>query len=808
MKIDFKKISPHVIAILAMLIFTVAYFYPQIEGKVIQQSDLVEYRGMSAELRDYQEKTGKTSWWTDAMFGGMPAYQISSQQTGNLLPKAMRILRLYIDRPIGLFFGGMVLLYIAVMLLGFSSFTAVLGAIGSIFAVQYLVLYEVGHVTKIGTLTTLLPLFIGLYLVFKEQLWRGGVLFGVASAMALYSNHPQMLYYFLFPAGLYIAMQFYFAIKSKSLPMFWKQTAVLLLMSLLALGSSAAKLWTTYEYSKDTMRGEQILESKSEAQASSNSSMVNGLSWEYAMQWSNGVPDVIATVIPGFAGGSSAELAPKSSSIYQQYKKANPRAAKNLKLPLYWGPLPFTAGTSYFGIVLWLLFIYALLRLDKSMSIWLGVSLGLLILLSMGKNFEFLSRLFFDYIPMYNKFRAPNSITNVAQLVLALGAMFGLHSMYKKFDQEDWKKFLYASGGLAAFVLFFALFGSGMFDFESAGDARYEAQGISQASLIEDRIAYMRSDAFRTLLFLALAVGLGFAYQSKKIKWMPLALGLIALVAIDSWTIGKRYLNASSFQKKRQLEALFNPTKADNDILKLEPKGRGHYRVLDLSVNTFNSSRASLFHNSIGGYHAAKLQRFEDVKRAYLEKNKTTVYDMFNVKYVIQNAEAYQQLPTALGPGWFVQKVNWVETNNQEFDALNALDPRTAAVVQTQFKDRIPESNVASQGQVSMTSYEPNEITYEVNSDQGGLVVFSEVWYGPNKGWQAYLDGNPVDHARANYILRALHVPTGKHTVRFSFEPKAISIGNTISFVCSAILILFILWGIIGDPRRFLKTAQ
>ena len=790
-----QKAIPHFVAIVIFLAACAAYFSPQLQGKVPQQSDMIQYRGMAQEAKNFYEKTGERTLWTNSMFGGMPTYQINTVSAGNNLRILDGLGTLFIKAPIGRFFAAMLGFYILMVVLGVNQWLAVIGAIAFGFTTNTLILYEAGHETKVKAISYLPLVTAGLLLAFRRRYLLGGILFAVGLGLDIMANHVQMTYYFFITLIIFGLAQLVYSIQRKELAHFGKAAGALLIGGLLAIGSTASNLWITYEYAKDTMRGEPILETTGDPASSSET---NGLEWEYAMNWSNGVVDLFASFIPGVAGGGSQEPAGPNSAVVKNLQSKGARLPANFTAPLYWGGLPFTSGPSYFGAVIFFFFLMGLFLVKGPVKWWIGLGVLLTMMLSMGKNLEGFNRLFFDYFPLYNKFRTPNSILSVTAFLVPTLSILALHKIVnEKVTKAEALRSLKIAGGIAgAICLFFALLGPSFFDFTNPQDQRYVQMGYDANALISDRQSLMRTDAFRSLLLVLFSGGLVWAYLPEKVKLHILLIGLAALVVFDQWTAGRRYLNSEFFVSKSQYQANFQPSPADQQILQdTDP----NYRVYDATVSTFQSSKASYFHKSIGGYHAAKLQRYQDIIDRHLSQNNQRVLNMLNARYFIVNGQdgqpAVRRNPDALGNAWFVSNIRMVNSANQEIDALSDFDPGQEAIVHQEFSNYVSGFTPSKNGTITETDYQPNHLTYQSESSSEQLAVFSEIWY--NKGWQAYIDGQPVEHIRVDYILRGLRIPAGQHTVEFKFEPVAFERGKLASTIFSSIILLGLL-GFIG----------
>ncbi len=798
-----KKTLTHAAVAIALLVITALYFYPQLEGKAIKQSDIQQYLGMSQEVREFKEKTGENSLWTNAMFGGMPTYQINTIQDGNNLRFIDRLLTLGIGEPIGRFFAAMICFYILMMVLGAHPLLGAVGAVAFGFSTNNFILYEAGHITKLTAISFLPLIAAGMLLTFRKQYLVGGLLFALGIGLDVYANHVQMTYYFALTLLIFGVAQLIDSIQKGELLHFAKAAAILLIAGGIGIASAASNLLTTYEYSQDTMRGKPILQPEAKPANTQSSSEVEGLAWDYAMQWSNGTLDLFASFIPGVVGGGSQEPVGENSTFRQELIRRGYRVPANLSAPLYWGKLPFTSGPAYFGATVVFFFLLGLILVKGPVKWWLGLGVLLTLLLSMGKHLEGFNRIMFDYFPLYNKFRTPNSILSVTAFLVPMLGLLALREVFKKdADPRQMRFAVYVAGGIAGGVaLFFWLLGPSFFDFTTASDQQFvQNYNISPDALPSDRKALMRSDAFRSLVLVLLSAGLIWAYLQKWLQHSLVIAAIGVLVAFDLWTVGARYLNSESFEPRSSVEAAFKPREVDELIKK---DSDPHFRVFDLSENTFNSSFTSYFHKSIGGYHAAKLQRYQDLIDRHLAKNNERVLNMLNTKYFIipgQGGRMEAQINmAALGNAWFVDTLRMVQTPNQEIDALNNFDPAREAIVHQEFADYLAGLQLQrdSAANIKLTAYKPNRLTYQSNAAHEQFAVFSEIWYGPNKGWQAYIDGKPVEHIRVNYLLRAMRVPAGQHQIEFVFDPKSYKTGKAISMVFSSVVLLGLL-GITG----------
>jgi len=785
-----KKTLPHLSAIVIFTLLSVIYFTPQMQGKVVQQSDIISHKAMAKEVRDYKKETGKTAWWTGSMFSGMPTFQIASVQPNNKIKCVESLSRLFIARPIGYFISAMLVFYLLMLALGVNPWLGIICSIAFGLSTNGFILFEAGHTSKIRAIQFFPMILAGMILTYRQRYLAGGLLFAAGLAIDLLMNHPQMTYYLAMLLAILAIFELVKAVKKEKLPEFFKSSGVLVAATLLALLTSAANLYTTYDYAKDTMRGDPILKSETEGVVKS-SSETKGLDWEYAMQWSNGIADVCATMIPGVVGGGHYEKVGKESAVYKDLVRKGARLPANFSLPLYWGPLPINSGPAYIGIVICFLFILGLIVVKGPLKWWLGVGVLFTILLSMGKNLAFFNEIFFYYFPLYNKFRAPSSILGVTGfLVPILGAMALSRILFeeKVSKAESLRALKIAGGIMAAFCLFFAFLGPSMFSFSGLRDAQLTQSGYDLSALVSDRQDMMRSDSLRSLAFVLLTAGLIWGFLADKLKASMVIAGIGLLITVDLWTVNKRYLNDGNFVTETNYEANYKLRPADQEILKDKDLS---YRVYDISIDPFNSAVTSYHHKTIGGYHPAKLQRYQDLIERHIGKGNERVLNMLNTRYFITREQQVQRNPNALGNAWFVSNIKTVANPNEEINALQNFDPGEEAIVNTnEFADYINGFTPQKNGNIILTAYAPDELTYSSSTTSEQLAVFSEIWYGPDKGWNAYVDGQPVDHIRVNYALRAMKVPAGEHTIEFKFEPRAFIMGNTVSLISSLLIVL------------------
>lgn len=792
-----KSLLQHLACIVIIVILNIAYFFPQMEGKVVRQVDIISSSQSTAALKDYKEQHGRTFLWNPAQYGGMPILA-GAPSNSNVVYYAYSVLKMGFKEPMGLFIAGSLLAYLMFVLLGLNPWLSMIFGVSAVFATGNLILWEAGHNSKIRTLI-FTPLLIAgvLYIFEKRKYFPGFLLLSLGFAFSFFTRHPQMTYYILLVFMIYGLVVLFQTVRSKEWIPFLKGTAFVVAALVLGMCTSATKIWSLYDYSKSTMRGGAILTSPSPS-GSTNSS---GLDWDYAMQWSNDYKDVMATFIPGFVGGGGSEKVSTKSQSFKKYRIKN--------APLYWGQLPFTVGPLYMGSSLIFFFIVGLFYVKGNLKWWLGIGAVWMIMLSMGRNLEILNYPIYQYFPFYSKFRAPQTVLNVAPWFVTLMAGFGAWALVNAKMKKTKKKKketislrpLLISGSIAGgMALLFAVLGTSFFDFSSIVDAQYAQQGADPGVFISDRKALFRGDAWRSFFIVAILLGLCYAYLKDKISKSILIAGIGLITIFDLFNVGWRYLDHSKYVRQREYMASFEPRPVDQQIATIE-KDRSRYRVQDMTIDTYNSSETSAHHNTVGGYSAVKMQRIQDLRERHFNRNNMKVYNMLNTKYFIIADEGGQPQAQrnggALGNAWFVNNIQTAGTPDEEIDALNVIEPSTTAVVLAEeFGGYIDDiaSGDRTGSTVELINYAPDDLTYKTRSNQGGLVVFSEMWYQP--GWQAYLNGEPVDHIRANYALRAIKVPTGEHEVRFEFRPRSYYMGEKVSLGSSLLLVGLCLFGV------------
>lgn len=820
-----KKFLPDLIAILAFIVISFIYFFPAItEDRILFQHDTVAGAGAGQEAKEYYERTGERTRWTNALFGGMPTYQMSpSYDSTEPLTFVQKVYHLFLPNYVWLTFIMMLGFYILLRAFGIPAWLAGLGGIIWGFSSYFFILIAAGHIWKFITLAYIPPTIAGIVLAYRKKYLLGGIITALFMAMQILSNHVQMTYYFLFVILFMVGAFFENAWRKKELPQFFKATGVLIVAGLIGVSINLSNLYHTYEYSKETMRGKSEL--KYEGAAAKQTS--SGLNRDYITQWSYGIGETFSLLVPNVKGGASVPLSRSEKAM----EKANPMySSLYSQLTQYFGDQPMTSGPVYVGAFVLMLFILGCFIVKGPMK-WalLGATI-FSILLSWGKNFMGLTDFFIDYIPMYNKFRAVSSILVIAEFTIPLLAILTLKEILTKPELLKEKlKYIYISfgltGGLALLFaiaprLFFPTYipGNEMAALQNALPADQLSPII--ANLEEMRVHLFTSDAWRSFFIVTIGTLLLLAYNAKKLKatWTVAAIALLCLG--DMWSVNKRYLYDEQFIPKSEQTATFRKTQTDELILQ-DPSL--DYRVLNFAGNTFEENNTSYWHKSVGGYHAAKLRRYQEMIDHHIAKEMQAAYqevataggqmdsvnaakfpvlNMLNTKYFIFPAGQQGQTvpienPYTFGNAWFIDKIQYVNNANEEIDAIGQVDLQQTAIVDSKFKEALKGVNEGYKDSLStirLTSYEPNQLVYETSSPQDGIVVFSEIYY---PGWTATIDGKPADIARADYILRAMNVPAGKHTIEMRFDPQSLHITEGIAYGAMALLlvgVIILIW--------------
>lgn len=821
----FKRILPDIVVVILFAVISFAYFFPAaIEGRILSQHDSVAGIGAGEEAKEYLERTGERTRWTNSIFGGMPTYQMSpSYDSTDTLKGVEKLYHLYFPDYVWYVFVMLLGFYILLRAFDFSVWLAALGAVLWAFSSYFFIIIAAGHIWKFVTLAYIPPTIAGMVLAYRGKYLAGGLLTAVFVALQILSNHVQMSYYFLF-VMLFMAAAFgVSAYQKKEMPQFLKATGVLVFAGILGVCINLSNLYHTYEYSKETMRGKSEL-----VKPDTHNQTKSGLERDYITQWSYGIGETFSLLVPNVKGGASVPLAANEKAM----EKANPMYNSIYsQIGQYWGEQPGTSGPVYVGAFVMFLFVLGLFIVKGPMKWALLGATVLSVLLSWGKNFMGFTDFFLDYIPMYDKFRAVSSILVIAEFTIPLLAVLALKEIVARpqLIKEQVKAFYISLGLTGGIALLFALL-PGFFFPSYVSSAEMQAlQGIPAdqlapllANLEEIRKSIFTSDAWRSFFVILIGAVVLWMYGMGKLKAKVMISGLIVLCIADMWSVNKRYLYDDQFVEKVQQENSFKPTDTDKAILADKTLD---FRVLNLAGNTFNENNTSYWHKSIGGYHAAKLRRYQEMIEEHISSEMNDVFkavsdaggdmtkvdpsgfpvlNMLNTRYFIFPLQGGQTMPMqnpyTMGNAWFVDEVQYVNNANEEIDALHHINPAKVAVIDQKFSEQVKQTAVPdTMSSIKLTAYEPNGLKYEVDSKTGGTVVFSEIYY---PGWQAYIDGVEAPLGRANYILRAMNVPAGKHVVEFKFDPKSLHATETVAFIALGVLALVLLLFIFMQVRR------
>lgn len=832
MQSSIKKCLPDVLAVLLFVVLAFAYFFPaDIEGRILYRHDASAGRGAGQEGIEYLQKTGERSRWTNALFGGMPTYQMApSYGSTDLLTKAIYAYHLWLPENVWFVFAYLLGFYILLRAFDFRQLLAALGSIIWAFSTYFLIIIAAGHIWKVWALAYLPPMIAGIVLAYRGKYLWGLLLTAVFSAFEINANHVQMTYYYLFVILFMVIAWLVEAIRQQQMARFLKATAVCIAGAAIGVCVNLSNLYHTWQYSKESMRGKSELVKANNANQTSS-----GLERDYITQWSYGIGETWTLLIPNTKGGASMPMSMSTTamrhadenylSIYQQIGQ-------------YWGEQPGTSGPVYVGAFVMMLFILGLFIVKGPMKWALLAATVLSILLSWGKNFMGFTDFFLDYIPMYDKFRTVASILVIAEFTIPLLAMLALKKIFDEPEVlKEKAKYLYASFALTAGVaLLFALMPTAFFAGFISTSEMHALQSLPAehiqpliANLTEMRQAVFTADCWRTFWIIVIGTAFLLLFRYGKLKAEYTVAGILLLCLIDLWQVNKRYLNDEMFVPKSEREAPQQKTQTDELILRDQALD---YRVLNLASNTFNENETSYYHKSIGGYHAAKLRRYQEMIEQYINPEMQALFgavseaagdmtqvngdsicpvlNMLNTRYFIFPLEGGQtvpiQNPYAYGNAWFVDKLDYVNNANEEMAAVGKIDLRHQAVADVKFKAQLGEAvEQDTASVVTITSYEPNRLTYDVNSGKGGVLVFSEIYYPE---WTATVDGQPVELGRVDYLLRAIQIQPGKHQVELSFFPKSVSTTETIAYVAIVLLILTLLGTIFLEYKNRKKLAR
>lgn len=825
-----KEYLPDLLVVIIFAVISFAYFFPaDVDGRILYRHDASAGRGAGQETAEYHERTGKVSRWTNATFSGMPTYQTApSYKSVSVLNQAVKAYHLWLPENVWYVFAYLLGFYILLRAYDFRRALAVLGSIIWAFSSYFFIIIAAGHIWKVMALAYLPPLIAGIVLSYRGKYLWGFIVTAIFAAFEVDANHVQMTYYYLFIILFMIIAYLVDAVRKKTIKQFMKATAVCAAGALIGVLMNISNLYHTWQYAQESMRGKSELVKKNAANQTNS-----GLDRDYITQWSYGVDETWTLLVPNTKGGASVPLAANTEAM----KIADPNFMQIYQqLGQYWGEQPGTSGPVYVGAFVLMLFVLGLFIVKGPTKWALLAATVLSVLLSWGRNFMPFTNFFLDYIPMYSKFRTVASILVIAEFTIPLLAMMTLKKIVDEPDILTKKiKYVYISFGLTAGIaLLFALMPTLFFsDFISSSEmqalksipAEYLTPLLSNLRSIRESI--FTADCWRSFWIIVIGTLCLFLYKMKKLRVEFMMIAITVLCLADMWQVNKRYLNDGMFVEKSVREQAQPMTQTDRQILQDKALD---YRVLNFASNTFNENETSFYHKSIGGYHAAKLRRYQELIDAYIspEMQKTMpaiaqaggdmtkvngnsifpVLNMLNAKYFIVPLQSNQtvaiQNPYVYGNAWFVDKITYVKNANEELDGLGKLDLRHEAIADARFRSQLGESKAQdSTSIVKITAYEPNQLTYDVRSATGGIVVFSEIFYPE---WTATVDGKAVELGRVNYVLRALHVDKGHHTVVLTFDPKSVKQTETVAYLSYGVLLLVVLLGVYFKRKEDKKS--
>lgn len=814
MNFNRSKFLSVVISIILFVVITLMFFSPLLNGKAIKQGDVSNFKGMSKEIMDYREKYGKDPLWTNSMFSGMPAYQISVLYPSNLVKPITRVLGLGIPHPAVIIFLAFIGFFFLLITFNVELWLATIISIAFGLSSYTIILIEAGHNPKGYAIAYMAPVLAGLFLTFRGRLFLGSAIFALALSLELSVNHVQITYYLMLAAIILSIGEIIRLVIEKQIPYLVKAGLMLVFASALAVGPNITNLMLTEEYGNYSTRGKSDLTDDKE-------NKTTGLDKDYATQWSYGIGESFSLMIPNFKGGASG-------LIEEGNKKALENATDDYKqyigqMDQYFGDQPFTSGPVYFGAIICFLFVLSMFILEDKIKWYVLAAVLLSLMLSWGKNFNSFSDFFFDYVPGYNKFRAVSMTLVIAQLLVPFLDALGINEIIKKPEilNEKRKQFYIAFGLTGGLCLLFYI-APGMFnsffkegEYEqlseqlAKGGLQGDQKGVFLSSLESVREAIFKADVFRSLLFIITGSLLIFLFSLKKINKLILISSLGLLMFIDIWTVDKRYLNEKKFVSKSEMDVPFTPSNADMQIMQDKDP---NFRVFNTTVSAFNDASTSYFHKSIGGYHGAKLKRYQELIEKQISKNNMSVLNMLNTKYFIVkaqgNAENQSQEPIAMpnreacGNAWFVSEIKWVQNADSELSALSNFDPKKMAIIDKKYEKELNGFNPKkdSLSTIILKSYLPNKLVYQSNSTEGGLAMFSEIFY--DKGWVATINGKEASYIRANYVLRSMIIPKGTNEIVFEFKPKTYEKGENIAMISSFLLFGFLISGLFFEWKR------
>jgi len=804
MQIDFKKYRVDILAVIVFIIISLAYCYPQLQGKRLNQHDNLNWQGMAREGMAYHDSTGKDVLWSNSMFGGMPTYTTYVAATNTNYASYLQTALLSVGEPAYYFFIAMLCFYILMCVFGVNRWLSIAGAVAYAFSSYNAIIIGVGHDTKMLTIGYLPAAMAGLYLIYKEKWWTGAALFAVAMALISSNAHYQVMFYLMIIILCFGVGMLIFALKENKLKQFITASVIALLAGLIGLGPTATSILTTSEYSKETMRG-----GTSELAGHDKGKTSGGLDKEYAFRWSNGMGEIFCIMIPYLYGGSSGEAADKAPKTLEAV------GGGQEELPIYWGPQPFLGGPVYFGAVVCFLFVLGLIVVRSPHKWWILTASIIGIVLSMGKNLDSINYFLFDHVPMLNKFRTPSMALVIPQLLFPLLGIWAVQEvMNRKDDPKMWQDLKIAGGITAGLCILIGVGGSLFFNFTGGEDAQLQPEMVKL--LKADRTSLAAMSGIKSAVYILIAVGLLWAFIKNKIKPGVLIAGLGIVIAVDLMPVALDYLNDKNYVEASEYESLFEPREVDKAILRDKDP---YYRVLDLTRDPFNDAIQAYFHKCVGGYHAAKMEIYQDLIERQMSRGfNAQVLNMLNTKYIIAGRKGSQPQilpnPAACGNAWFVDNMKWASTADEEMDGLNApvigdttvvanaFEPKKTAMMRTTFKDDMGNYTFGkdSAAYVKLDKYGLDDISFKSSNSKDGLAVFSDIYYA--KGWTASVDGKETPIMKADYVLRAIKVPAGNHNIEFHFHPASFYKGQKIAMVSSILLILLCLGALFQSFKK------
>ncbi len=800
MQLSFKKFLPHILIIIGFVVVSLLYFSPVLSGKQIFQSDIKHYIGMAKQQNDFRESTGEETYWTNSAFGGMPTYQLGAHYPHNYIKKLDSVLR-FLPRPADYLFLYFIGFYILLLSLKVDYKLAALGALAFGFSTYLIIILGVGHNSKAHAIAYMPLVLSGIVVTFRQKYIAGFLLTAIAMALEISTNHFQMTYYLMLLVIVLGIAYLVDAYKKKELPHYFKSVGLMVIAVILSVGLNATNIMATQEYVKESTRGKSELTINADG---TPKEVTSGLSKEYITEYSYGILETFNLFIPRFLGGGSYEDVGKDSATYKAYIAMGATPVQALQeakqTPTYWGDQTIVEAPAYIGAVVLFLFVLALFLVKGRLKWWLVGGSILSLLLSYGKNLGFLTDFFIDYVPLYNKFRAVSSIQVILELCIPVLAIFGLVRLFNDFESDDkkLKALKYSTviaGGLA---LVFLLFKSSLFDFVGVNDGFYR-QNYGQTfidAVKEDRKSFFTQDTLRTLILVLLAAGTVYMFLKKKLSEKLAVVVFVVLILFDLIGVDRRYVNNDNFVPSIQVNKPYQPNEADLEIM----KDKSHFRVFD--VVSREPGKAAYYHNSLSGYSAAKLERYDELFDFHIAKNNINVLNMLNTKYIIADDDKGNIFPyentDANGNAWFVDEIEKLNSANDEIKALDSLDTKTKAVTTQEFS--VKNYSVDSTATINISIYKPNYLKYQSNNKNDGFVVLSEVYYG--HGWKSFIDGKEVPHYRVDYVLRGMEIPKGTHTIEFKFEPEVIKTGSSIALASSVLVGLLVLGGLYYEFRK------